>query len=157
MKVYQLILVVLIAWAYWMLGAVCEKRATGMKPSRKIDLTIKSIFSLITFKKFYICDECGKIHKREETDLDICGGRFAHKVFVANRCASGVMRQAHKVIRDAVYRNSTDSLSQFLTTRAKLPEMPLNDYDTTFMVDAANRLDELTMQNKELRNKIYGG
>ena len=138
-------------------GVMCEKIAVGMKPSRSIELWIESIFSLITFKKFFICDKCGKIHRRQIDDLDICGGKFAHKVFVSNHCANETMRDAKKVIRSYMFRNPTSSLSTFLENRANDQEHPLDKYDSEFMKEAAERLNELSAQNQDLRKKYYGG
>lgn len=157
MKVAEILIVLMVmAWAF-LTGVMCEKVAIGMKPSRSIELWIESIFSLITFKKFFICDKCGKIHRRQIDDLDICGGKFAHKVFVSNHCANETMRDAKKVIRNCMFRNPTDSLSLFLMNRANDQENPLDKDDSEFMKEAAERLGELSAQNKDLRKKYYGG
>lgn len=53
---------------------------------RRIQLTLISIFSIITFHKFYICGTCHKIHKRNGNEFPICGGWFKKHVYVSRDC-----------------------------------------------------------------------
>lgn len=89
MKIWHLLIVIVFGYFTYILGTVHECKAKGMKPSRKFDLTLKSWFFLFTFKKLYVCDECKKVHRRTKDDLDICEGRFKHKVFVSQHCHRG--------------------------------------------------------------------
>ena len=73
-----------------------------MKIKRRIQLTFYSIFSIITFHKYYICEECHKIHKRIGKELEICGGWYKPHIFVSNDCARKVMSDAGKALREAI-------------------------------------------------------
>ena len=70
-----------------------------MKLSRKIELIFYSLFSILTFHKYYICDECRKIHKRTGNEFEICGGWYEHHVFVSNDCAKKTIEKAWWVLR----------------------------------------------------------
>ena len=74
-----------------------------MKFSRKIELTLYSLFSIITFNKFYICEDCHRVHKRTGHEFTICGGWYEPYVWVSEDCARKTIRKAHKILQD--FRN----------------------------------------------------
>lgn len=79
-----------------------------MKIKRRIQLTCYSLFSILTFHKFYICEECHKIHKRTGVDeFEVCGGWYRRHVFVSNECANKVIADARKKLRESIL-NSCD-------------------------------------------------
>lgn len=78
----------------------------NMRIKRKIELTFYSIFSIVTFHKYYICEECHKIHKRTGNEFEACGGWYRHHVFVSNDCANKVISNARVALRDAVIKSS---------------------------------------------------
>ena len=69
-----------------------------MKFKRKIELTFYSLFSIVTFHKYYICENCHKIHKRTGNEFDICGGWYEPHVFVSNDCAQKTIKKAKEVL-----------------------------------------------------------
>ena len=71
-----------------------------MKLKRKIELTFYSLFSIVTFNKYYICDDCHKIHKRTGNEFAVCGSWYEPYVFVSNDCANATIRRAQKVLAD---------------------------------------------------------
>ena len=73
-----------------------------MKIKRRIQLIFYSIFSIITFHKYYICEECHKVHKRIGKEFEACGGRYKHHIFVSNDCANKVINNARKTLREAI-------------------------------------------------------
>ena len=77
-----------------------------MRIKRKIELTFYSIFSIVTFHKYYICEECHKIHKRTGNEFEACGGWYRHHVFVSNDCVNKVIGNARVALRDAVIKSS---------------------------------------------------
>lgn len=79
-----------------------------MKIKRKIELIFYSVFSIVTFHKYYICEECHKIHKRTGNEFEVCGGWYEHHVFVANECANKLMRDAMKSLHNAILENLND-------------------------------------------------
>lgn len=75
-----------------------------MKFSRKLQLTFYSIFSILTFHKYYICEECHKIHKRIGNEIKVCGGWYKPHVFVSQECAHKVMDNALSLLRDHIFK-----------------------------------------------------
>lgn len=72
-----------------------------MKLMRKIQFTIYSIFTIVTFKKFYICEYCHKVHKFNGNEFQICGGWYEPYVYVSVKCANDCMIRAWEVLREA--------------------------------------------------------
>lgn len=79
-----------------------------MKLSRKIELTFYSLFSIITFHKYYICDECHKIHKRTGHEFTVCGGWWEPYVFVSNDCAQATIRRACEALRKSMMERAAE-------------------------------------------------
>lgn len=77
-----------------------------MKFKRKVELTFYSLFSIVTFNKYYICEDCHKIHKRNGNEFTICGGWYEPYVFVSNDCANATIRRAQEVLRN--YRDKNE-------------------------------------------------
>lgn len=75
-----------------------------MKIKRKIQLTLYSIVSIVTFHKYYICECCHKIHKRTGHEFTVCAGWFEPYVFVSEDCANAIFKKALKVLRDGAIR-----------------------------------------------------
>lgn len=73
-----------------------------MKIKRKIELTFYSLFSIVTFHKYYICEDCHNIHKRTGNEFEVCGGWYRHHVFVSNDCVSKTINNARKSLREAL-------------------------------------------------------
>ena len=73
-----------------------------MKIKRRIQLAFYSIFSIITFHKYYICEECHKVHKRTGKEFEVCGGWYEPHIFVSNDCAKKAISNAGKALREAV-------------------------------------------------------
>ena len=73
-----------------------------MKIKRRIQLAFYSIFSIITFHKYYICEECHKVHKRTGNEFEVCGGWYKPHIFVSNDCANKVINNARKALREAL-------------------------------------------------------
>jgi hypothetical protein len=71
---------------------------------RKIELTFYSLFSVVTFHKYYICEECHKIHKRTGNEFEVCGGWYKPHVFVSYKCANKVINNSRKLLRDAALK-----------------------------------------------------
>ena len=69
-----------------------------MKIKRSIQLTFYSIFSIITFHKYYICECCHKVHKRTSNEFEVCGGWYRGHIFVSNKCANNVIKDARKAL-----------------------------------------------------------
>lgn len=75
-------------------------KVKGMRLKRKIELTFYSIFSIITFHKYYICEDCHKIHKRTRNEFEVCGGWYKHHVFVSKDCAKKTIDKARRSIQE---------------------------------------------------------
>ena len=67
---------------------------------RKIELTFYSLFSILTFHKFYICEDCHKIHKRTGNEFACCSGWYEPHVFVSVDCANATVKRAMKKLRE---------------------------------------------------------
>ena len=76
-----------------------------MKIKRRIQLTFYSIFSIITFHKYYICEGCHKIHKRIGKEFKVCGGWYKPHIFVSNDCANKAINNTRKVLRESLKNN----------------------------------------------------
>ena len=79
-----------------------------MKISRKTELTFYSLFSILTFHKYYICENCHKIHKRIGNEFEICDGWYEHHVFVSNDCANATIKRAMEVLRKHMFNENED-------------------------------------------------
>ena len=87
--------------------------------------------------------------------MDICGGWYAHKVFVSQKCAGNVFLKARKLLRNrAVAGFSVDSISRFLDHRSKMNE-PISEYDKTVMKEASKLLEEQQDVIKDLNERLY--
>ena len=73
-----------------------------MKIKRKIELIFYSLFSIVTFHKYYICEDCKKINKRTGNEFEVCGGSYSSHVFVSNDCANKTINNARKSLREAL-------------------------------------------------------
>jgi hypothetical protein len=59
-----------------------------MRIGRIIKLSLSAMFTILTFHKFYICEDCHKIHRftgNEFPEFDI--GVWKKYIFVNNECA----------------------------------------------------------------------
>lgn len=74
-----------------------------MKISRKVELTFYSLFSILTFHKYYICEDCHKIHKRTGNEFPICGGWYEHHVFVSVDCANATISRAFNTLKQRAF------------------------------------------------------
>ena len=79
-------------------------KISKIKLNRTIQLTLISIFSIITFHKFYICEDCHKIHKRNGNEFPICGGWYRGHIFVSYDCANSTISKARKALADSVIK-----------------------------------------------------
>lgn len=75
-----------------------------MKISRKIQLTLYSLFTIVTFHKFYICEDCHKIHRFSGNEMQICGGWYEPYVYVSNKCAENTINKAYKILRESILK-----------------------------------------------------
>lgn len=76
-----------------------------MRIKRKIKLTFYSIFSIITFHKCYICEDCNRIHKRIGNEFKVCGGWYRDHIFVSNDCAKKTITDVRKALHDAILKS----------------------------------------------------
>ena len=74
-----------------------------MKFRRKVELILYSLFSIVTFHKYYICEDCHKIHKRTGNEFACCGGWYEPHVFVSNDCARETIKRAVNALRQSVF------------------------------------------------------
>ena len=72
-----------------------------MKIRGKNRLAFYRLFSFVTFHKYYICEDCNKIHKRTGNEFEVCGGN----IYVSIDCANATIKRAGKVLRDGVLKN----------------------------------------------------
>lgn len=77
-------------------------KKSKMRLNRRIQLTLISLFSIITFHKYYICEACYKIHKRNDNEFPICGGWYRGHIFVSRDCASKTITNARKALYDGL-------------------------------------------------------
>jgi len=73
-----------------------------MKLRRKVQLTMYSLFSLVTGSRYYICECCHRVHKRTGDEVTVCGGWYEPYIYVSNECANRVIQQAREALRDAI-------------------------------------------------------
>ena len=76
-----------------------------MKIKRRVELTFYSLFSILTFHKYYICEDCHKIHKRNGNEFKVCGGWYEPHVFVSIDCANKVMNDVRKKLRELILKS----------------------------------------------------
>lgn len=73
-----------------------------MKTKRKAELALYSLFSIATLHKYYICEECHKVHKKTGDELGVGGGWYSRHVFVSSKCADKVVQDATKKLREEI-------------------------------------------------------
>ena len=73
---------------------------------RKIELLPRVLLKWITHNRYYICEECHRIHKRNGKELDL-SSKWA--ITVSVECASNVARKARKLIWQAVKRRMSQN------------------------------------------------
>lgn len=72
-----------------------------MKIKERFRLVLYKLFSFVTFHKYYICEDCNKIHKRTGNEFEVSGGH----IYVSIDCANATIQGACKVLRDGITRN----------------------------------------------------
>ena len=72
-----------------------------MKISGKLRLAFYRLFSFVTFHKYYICEDCNKIHKRTGNEFEV--GR--RHIYVSVDCANATINRACKALRDGMLKN----------------------------------------------------
>lgn len=73
-----------------------------MKISRKLQLIFYSLFTILTFHKYYICDDCYHIHKFVNNEFASCGGRYKSYIFVNVDCANKTIKKAYNMLKEAI-------------------------------------------------------
>ena len=53
----------------------------------------------LTFKKYYLCDKCKHIHKRQSNDVDI---NSKYGLYVSNVCAENSIIKARELLKNAI-------------------------------------------------------
>ena len=71
-----------------------------MKINGKLRLKFYRLFSIMTFNKYYICEDCNKIHKRTGNEFEVGNG----KVYVSIDCANATINRACKALRDGMMK-----------------------------------------------------
>lgn len=71
-----------------------------MKIRRKLTFAFYRLFSIVTFNKYYICEDCHKIHKRTGNELEVGGGH----VYASIDCANATINKACKVLQNRLLR-----------------------------------------------------
>lgn len=61
---------------------------------RKLITTLKAIPTIITFRRYYRCDECGNLHRFTGHEFSPYGGWWERYVFVSETCAAETVRKA---------------------------------------------------------------
>lgn len=77
-----------------------------MRIKRRIQLTSYSLFSIITFHKYYICEECHKVHKRTGDEFKVCGGWYKSHVFVNNVCAAKAISNTRARLLESIFTSN---------------------------------------------------
>ena len=72
-----------------------------MKNKGKLRLVLYRLFSFMTFHKYYICEDCNKIHKRTGNEFEVGSGH----IYVSIDCANATISRACKALRDGMLRN----------------------------------------------------
>lgn len=79
-----------------------------MKFSREIQLSFMSLFTILTFRKFYICENCNKIHKFTGNEFEICVGWYKPYIYVNNECAYKTIERARKLLMKRVMERNNN-------------------------------------------------
>ena len=72
-----------------------------MKINGKLRFVLYKLFSFVTFHKYYICEDCNKIHKRTGNEFEVGGGH----IYVSIDCANATIKRACKVLRDGMMKS----------------------------------------------------
>lgn len=70
-----------------------------MKIGRKIELIPRIFIKLITRNKYYICEDCHKIHKRNGAEFDI---NLNWAITVNNNCANNTIKKTYELLRNTI-------------------------------------------------------
>lgn len=83
-----------------MCGCRISKVVNQMKLSRKLQLLPRRILTFITFDKYYICEECNKIHTRADDDTII---NKQLSIIVSNKCANESINRSFRLLNKAIF------------------------------------------------------
>ena len=72
-----------------------------MKINGKFRLSLYKTFSFVTFHKYYICEDCNKIHKRTGNEFEVGDG----DVYVSIDCANATISRACKALREGMMKS----------------------------------------------------
>lgn len=74
----------------------------GMKIVRKFQILFYILIYTISFHKYFICDECHKITKKNKDDIDL---NSTIAIYVHNHCACDCINNARQVLHDALFKD----------------------------------------------------
>lgn len=64
----------------------------------KLIATLKALPTILTFRRYYICDKCKKLHRFTGREFSPYGGWWERYVFMSEACSEKVMREAVALI-----------------------------------------------------------
>lgn len=72
-----------------------------MKLSRKLQLIPRIILTFLTLDKYYICEECNKLHKRTDDNIVI---NKQLSIIVSNKCAKEAINRSCRLLNKAIFK-----------------------------------------------------
>lgn len=82
-----------------------------MRLRDKVIATLKSLPTIITLRRCYRCDQCGKMHRFIGREFSPYVGWWKQYVFISEKCAMKVIRQANaRLYNDAAIQLFREAL-----------------------------------------------
>ena len=72
---------------------------------RKLITTLKALPTILTFRRYYLCDQCRKLHRFTGHEFSPYGGRWERYVFVNETCSEKVVRKAAALLFNEAISN----------------------------------------------------
>lgn len=69
-----------------------------MKFKSKVKATLKALPTILTFRHYYLCDECHHLHKFTGHEFPAYGGWWERYIFVNEECAMELQWEVMKML-----------------------------------------------------------
>lgn len=64
-----------------------------MKLKRKIYATLMALPTILTFRKYYLCEECHKLHRFTGNEFTVFGGWWEPYIYVNRECSEKMLNR----------------------------------------------------------------
>ena len=79
-----------------------------MKLKHKIIATLKSLPTILTFRRYYFCEECHKLHKFTGNEFPVYGGWWEKYTYCNVDCSNQMIKR----VQEMLFRDAFESIKR---------------------------------------------